>query len=59
MPALMVAWTASSIEIISTVTNVGCYGRGCTEATVRADALAAAFFVDEDNHPNTDSTSMT
>ena len=57
MPALM-ASASSSIVVISSAANGGRNGWCGTEATVGADAFAATFLVDDDDHPDTHSTSM-
>jgi len=57
MPAL-VAGSSSSIIVVGSAANGGRNGWCGAEAAVRANAFAAAFFVDEDNHPDTHSTGV-
>lgn len=57
MPAL-VAGAASVLVVIHGAANVACDGWCGAEAAVRADTFSAAFFVDQDNHPDTHSTGV-
>lgn len=56
--AALVAGAASVIVVIHGAANVACDGWCGAEAAIRADTFAAAFFVDQDNHPYTHSTSV-
>jgi len=57
MPALM-AGASRSVVVVSSASNGGRNGWRGAEAAVCADAFAATFLVDEDNHPDTHSTSV-
>jgi len=59
LAAPTVGGAARSIEIIGNAANVGRNGWSGAEATVRADAFAAALFIDNDNHPDTHGTGVT
>ena len=54
----LIAGPAISIIVISNATDVGRNGWCGAEATIRADTIAATFFVDQDNHPYTHSPSV-